>query len=661
LQHADNPVDWWEWGEPCFAEARARDLPILLSVGYAACHWCHVMAHESFEDPTIAAAMNADFVNVKVDREERPDVDAVYMKALIGLTGHGGWPMTLFLTADGRPFYAGTYFPPRPRHGLASFPQLLTAVAETWRDRRDEVEAAATGIAGQLSQAVAAAAPSGGAVPDPAALDGAVTRLVAEFDHAHGGFGGAPKFPPSMLLEFLIRHHARSGDPRSVGMAQETWQAMARGGIYDQLDGGFARYSVDAGWVVPHFEKMLYDNALLARVYLHGWRLTGDPLARRVAEQTLDFLISRLRTADGGFASSLDADSADADGDAVAREGACYVWTREQLIDVLGVADGDFAADLLGVSRAGTFERGASVLQLRADPDDAARWERVRDRLRLARDARPQPTRDDKVVTGWNGLAIAALAEGSVLLDRPDLLTAALAAERLIRQVHQRDGRLRRSSRDGQAGVPMAVLEDYAYLADGLLALLAADSDGDRLVWLGSLLDDAVALFGDGSGGFYESAAPDLLHRPRDPDDGATPAAWTVLAGALLGHAALTGSAEGRTAAEQALAVVGPLAAAAPRSAGWGLAVAEAWWDGPREVAVVGEPGPELEELRRAALRGTAPGLVLAAGRPDQAGLPLLADRPTTPRPVGYVCRGFVCAAPVADAGALSALVSGHG
>jgi uncharacterized protein YyaL (SSP411 family) len=381
LQHADNPVDWREWGEEALAEARERDVPLLVSVGYAACHWCHVMAHESFEDEATAAQMNAGFVCVKVDREERPDVDAVYMAATQALTGSGGWPMTVFATPDGRPFHCGTYYPPTPRAGMPSFRQLLTAVTETWRTRRAELETASERIAAGISSRLDLGAP----VPLSAELlDRAVDALAASYDESAGGFGGAPKFPPSMLLEFLLRHAARTGDATALTMARGTLEAMARGGVYDQLAGGFARYSVDTGWGVPHFEKMLYDNALLLRGYLHLWRQTGDAWARRVADDTAAFLLRDLATPEGGFASALDADT-----DGV--EGLTYVWTPAQLVEALGDDDGRWAARLLSVTDAGTFEHGTSTLQLRREPDDPARWADVRARLLAARARRPQP------------------------------------------------------------------------------------------------------------------------------------------------------------------------------------------------------------------------------------------------------------------------------
>lgn len=480
LQHADNPVDWWTWSEEAFEEARRRDVPVLLSVGYSSCHWCHVMAHESFEDRATADEMNAHFVSVKVDREERPDVDAVYMEAVQAATGHGGWPMTVFLTPDAEPFYFGTYFPPEPRHGMPSFRQVLEGVRQAWEERRDEVGE----VAGKITRDLAGRELSvgGDEVPGEQELAQALLGLTREYDPQRGGFGGAPKFPPSMVIEFLLRHHARTGAEGALQMAADTCERMARGGIYDQLGGGFARYSVDRDWVVPHFEKMLYDNALLCRVYAHLWRATGSELARRVALETADFMVRELRTPEGGFASALDADSDDGTGRHV--EGAYYVWTPEQLREVLGDADADLAARYFGVTEEGTFEEGASVLQLpqRDEVFDAARIDGIRERLLAARDRRPAPGRDDKVVAAWNGLAVAALAETGACFDRPDLVEAAVAAGDLLVRVHlDEQARIARTSKDGQVGANAGVLEDYADVAEGFLALASVTGEG---VWL---------------------------------------------------------------------------------------------------------------------------------------------------------------------------------
>ncbi|MEY9843874.1 thioredoxin domain-containing protein [Streptacidiphilus sp. MAP5-3] len=640
LQHADNPVDWWPWSPEAFEEARRRDVPVLLSVGYAACHWCHVMAHESFEDEETARVVNENFVAIKVDREERPDVDAVYMEAVQAATGQGGWPMTVFLTPERDPFYFGTYFPPEPRHGMPSFRQVLGGVADAWSGRRDEVAEVAGRIVAELTQRGGVYAGLAGAeTPGPDALRHAVAALAREYDGSRGGFGGAPKFPPSMVLEFLLRHHAATGSDPALEMAVHACEAMARGGIYDQLGGGFARYSVDAAWVVPHFEKMLYDNALLLRVYTHLWRATGSALARRVAVETGEFLLRELRTAEGGFASALDADSADAEGHS--REGAFYVWTPEQLVDALGAEDGARAAGLFGVTAEGTFEEGASVLQLPGDEPEPE----LRARLFATRELRPRPARDDKVVAAWNGLAVAALSEAGALLDRPDFLDAAVVAAALLLDVHRdASGRLLRTSRDERPGTNVGVLEDYGDVAEGLLTLHNVTGDRRWLDAAGELLEVVLTQFTDEtSGALFDTAADaeQLIRRPQDPTDNAAPSGWSAAAGALLSYAALTESERHREAAERALTVVTPLASRAPRFIGWGLTVAQALLDGPRRVALAGEPdAPETLALRAAALGATAPGLVIT---PDE-------EKPTVDgRPTAYVCRRFTCDAPVTD------------
>lgn len=537
LQHADNPVDWWPWTREAFDEARERGVPVLLSVGYASCHWCHVMAHESFEDGATAAYLNEHFVSVKVDREERPDVDAVYMEAVQAATGQGGWPMTVFMTAEGEPFYFGTYFPPEPRHGMPSFRQVLEGVTAAWTGRRDEVDEVAARIRRDL--AGRSLAHGGDGVPGAEEQARALIGLSREYDERHGGFGGAPKFPPSMVLEFLLRHHARTGSEAALQMAAETAEAMARGGIYDQLGGGFARYSVDREWIVPHFEKMLYDNALLCRVYARLWRLTGAPLARRVALETADFMVRELRTAEGGFASALDADSTGADG--VRAEGAFYVWTPAQLTEVLGEEDGRRAAELYGVTDEGTFEHGTSVLRLPGDDPGPG----IRQRLLASRELRERPERDDKVVAAWNGLAIAALAETGAYFDRPDLVERATEAADLLVRLHL-DGsaRLTRTSRDGRAGRNAGVLEDYGDVAEGFLALASVTGEGVWLEFAGLLLDIVLDRFTGENGTLYDTAhdAEQLIRRPQDPTDNAAPSGWTAAAGALLSYAAHTGS-----------------------------------------------------------------------------------------------------------------------
>jgi uncharacterized protein YyaL (SSP411 family) len=683
LQHAGNPVDWWPWSDEAFEEARRRDLPVLLSVGYSACHWCHVMAHESFEDQATAALMNAHLVSIKVDREERPDVDAVYMAATQAMTGQGGWPMTVFMTAQGEPFYCGTYFP------RDYFQRLIRGVVQAWREDRDSVYAQAKKISLALAERASASSrvlredgrgqaaglglgelavegwdPAGpGGRRLAAAGDGAVRGLAADFDERHGGFGGAPKFPPSMVLEFLLRHHTRADpDGWALRMAGQTMEAMARGGLYDQLGGGFARYSVDAAWVVPHFEKMLYDNALLARVYLHLWRQTASPLARRVAEQTCDWMVSELRTQEGGLASALDADSE-------GEEGKFYTWTRDELTGVLGLGDGQFAAEVFGVTTSGTFERGLSVLRLPADPAEEARFAQVRAALLAARAERVRPGRDDKVVAAWNGMAIAALAETGLLLGRPDLIEAASGAAGLLARVHidaagETGARIARTSRDGVAGPSAGLLEDYACAADGFLVLSGVTGEARWVEEAGRLLETALARFADGQGGFFDTAddGEPLLYRPADPMDNATPSGAFAAAGALLSYAALTGSARHRDAAIAALEPVATLGERFPRAAGTGLAVAEALLAGPAEIAVVGPPGDQgTAALHAAALSSPSPGAVVALG--DGSGespVPLLAGRGLVDGgPAVYVCRNFTCRAPITGIAELERALSG--
>ncbi|MRJ76571.1 DUF255 domain-containing protein [Aeromicrobium sp. SMF47] len=635
-QHRDNPVDWWEWSPEALEVARTLDRPILLSVGYAACHWCHVMAHESFEDAATAAYMNDHFVNIKVDREERPDIDAVYMRATQAMTGHGGWPMTCVLTPDGEPFFAGTYFPPEPRQGGPAFSQVLQALADAWENRRDEVMTVSRDVLEHLQASV----DQGIGALGPDELDEAVVTLAGSYDQEAGGFGASPKFPPSMVLEFLLRTAARTGSQQALDMVAGTCEAMARGGMYDQLTGGFARYSVDRYWRVPHFEKMLYDNALLMRVYLHWWRESGSPLAERVVRETGRFLLDELRTPEGGFASALDADS---DG----HEGTFYVFNPNQLMRTLGAADGAWAAQLLSVTGAGTFERGFSTLQLLQDPDDDARWQDVRARLVAARAERTRPARDDKVVASWNGLAISALAEAGVLLDEPDFTAAAVAAAELIHDVHLADG-FRRTSRDGVAGANAAVLEDHGAVAEAFLSVLGVTGDAMWLDRARVLLDRVVDHFADPAGGFFDTAddAETLVVRPQDASDNAYPSGTSAAVHALIAFAAITGEHRYREAAESGIAAAAPIGTQLPRFAGWTLAAAEAVDAGPLEIAVVGAP-EQRAELHRAALGLTSPGAVVVAGEPGLA-IPLFEQRELVDGDAAaYVCRGFVCQRPV--------------
>lgn len=654
LQHAENPVNWWEWGPEALAEAKRRDTPILLSIGYAACHWCHVMAHESFENEATAAYMNAHFINIKVDREERPDIDAVYMAATQAMTGQGGWPMTCVLTPAGKPFFAGTYFPPDPRPGMPAFGQVLQSLADAWENRRDEVETIGANVVTHLSSLRLGDSdePDGFAL-DGAALDAAARTLRTQYDNEAGGFGTSPKFPPAMVLEFLLRHAGRTRSADSAAMVEHTCEAMARGGLYDQLAGGFARYSVDQYWRVPHFEKMLYDNAQLLRLYAHLWRQNGNELARRIAVETAQFMLAELLTDEGGFASALDADS---DG----HEGTYYVWSPGQLQEVLGSDDGEWAAQLLGVTGAGTFERGLSTLQLRADPADADRWDRIRAALSQARTVRTYPARDDKVVAAWNGLAVTALVEAGILFERPDFTAAAIGAAELLATLHTTpEGTLLRTSRAGRASTNSGVLEDYGCVAEAYLAVLGTTG---QPVWLDRarmLLDRVLADFRDPAGGFFDTsaAAETLVLRPRDLSDNAYPSGTSAVVHAFIAAAAVTGESTYRAAADEGVVAVAPIARQAPRFAGWMLAAAEALQSGPREIAIVGPVG-ERDELHRAALRHAPGGSVVIAGDVG-TDVPLFERRGLVDaQPTAYVCQNFVCQRPVTTLADLAELLA---
>ncbi len=659
LQHAENPVDWWPWTPAAFEQARERNVPVLLSVGYAACHWCHVMAHESFEDQHVADAINAGFVAIKVDREERPDVDAVYMQATTAMTGHGGWPMTCLLTPQGEPFWCGTYLP-KPQ-----FVHLLASAKQTWVEREAEVRAGGAHIVESLSRAQHQAESATEITSDVLARSVAV--LSADFDATHGGFGGAPKFPPSMVLSFLLRHSTRTGDEQAGQMARQTARAMARSGMYDQVGGGFARYAVDAAWVVPHFEKMLYDNALLLRVYTDVARaspgadaaeMADRDVAERVVRQSIGWLLREMWTEQAGFASSLDADTEGV-------EGATYVWTPAQLAQVLGASDGERAAEVFCVTTGGTFEHGTSTLQLPTDPQDQQWYADVVERLDLHRSLRPQPGRDDKVVTAWNGALIAALAEAGWFFEEPDWIDLAARCADLLLNLHIVDGRLRRSSRDGMVGEAAGVAEDYGGLAEGLLALHAATAQPRWLHAAGQLLDTAVAVFRiDGTDDvaqlrFSDSArdVSDLVLQPRSRGDNAEPCGQSALAGALLRYGALAGSAQHLQAGRAALAPMGSIAAGAPRFAGWALAAAEDAVSGPAILAIASADGSLTAAARRA-----PPGMVVVVG-PESSSrdsadtiAPVLQQRPPLQgRDTAYLCRGMTCQVPTNDPGVLGA------
>jgi uncharacterized protein YyaL (SSP411 family) len=633
LQHAENPVDWYPWGEEAFARARAEDRPVLLSVGYAACHWCHVMEHESFEDDETARLMNEHFVSVKVDREERPDVDGLYMDAVVAMTGHGGWPMTVFLTPDGRPFYGGTYFPPEPRHGLPSFAQVLEAVVEAYRTRRHDLEEQAEALVGAIRQA-SEQAPSGEPLTS-GLLSGVVPALRRSFDPTEGGFGPAPKFPAASTIELLLRLHAGSGVENALGMTRLTLDRMAAGGMYDLLGGGFHRYSVDARWLVPHFEKMLYDNALLASAYLHAWAVTGEERYRRVTEETLDYVLRELRLPEGGLASAQDADT-----DGV--EGLTFTWTAEEIEAVLGEPHPEWLLP---------FEHGRSVLRGEIPEEPRAA-------LLAARERRPQPLRDDKALASWNGLALAALAEAGARLGRPDYVEAAVGvAEFLLGPLTSPDGRLLRSFRVGEARIP-AYLEDYANAANGLVELAWATGDPRWLEEARRLAGVVVELFADPDrGGFYVDAADGdgLVARRKEFDDHPTPAGNSMAALVLLRLARIYGDDELERHAVGVFRLAHPLMERAPAAVPHLLCALDLHFSPPQEIAVVGDS----PELREAALAGYRPNAVFAfAPQPTEA-VPLLAGKGLVDDiPAAYVCERFACQRPVTTAAELRELLT---
>jgi uncharacterized protein YyaL (SSP411 family) len=652
LQHAHNPVDWYPWGDEALERARSEDRPIFLSIGYAACHWCHVMERESFENPATAALMNEHFVSIKVDREERPDLDDVYMAAVQAMTGSGGWPMSVFLTPELRPFYGGTYFPPDDRHGLPGFPRVLSAVADAYRTRRAEIEQQAAALAGHLGQQLAV--PAGERDPERRQLEAAVERLSAAFDERHGGFGGAPKFPPAMTIEFLLRAWRRFGSGRSLEMATRTLDAMAGGGINDQLGGGFARYSTDAHWLVPHFEKMLYDNALLAHAYLEAFRATGDERHATTARRTLDFMLAELRTADGGFASSLDADT-----DGV--EGRFYAWTATEFAAAL--ADAGFApaeseslARHWDVTVQGNWE-GTNVLHRSGTDADAALVERARAALLAAREHRTRPARDEKQLAAWNGLALRTFAAASLVLDDERYTEAARRLVAFIGgQLRRDDDRLWRTARDGRAHTP-AFAEDYACVVDGLLGAHAALGDGEALILARRLAERLVADFWEPpSGTFADTSAEHdrIVARPRGVLDSATPSANAVAADVLLRLMLLTGDEEMDRRARRILRAVAPALERQPSAFGRMLSTADRAL-GEESDAVIAAPSGDdaaAASLVRAVAAPYAPDLVIGVVAPGAAYAewPLFLDK--TPRggvATAYVCRGYACERPTTD------------
>jgi uncharacterized protein YyaL (SSP411 family) len=660
LQHAENPVDWHPWGPEALGLARKLDRPLLVSIGYSACHWCHVMERESFEDPAVAAIMNDNFVCVKVDREERPDVDAIAMEAVQMMTGHGGWPLNVFLTPDQVPFYGGTYFPPDARQGMAAWPAVLQAVAEAWRTQRDEIVGQGERMAEQLGRSSALAPAEGELSAEP--LDDAIRNLRATFDAANGGFGGAPKFPPSSALALLWTTAARGGSwaAKAGDMAGATLRAMARGGLWDQVGGGFARYTVDGTWTVPHFEKMLYDNALLARAYLQGWQMTGDVLFRRVCEETLEFVDRELRGEEGGFFSALDADSEGV-------EGKFYVWTVDEVRGAVDASDFEAAVAWLGVSEQGNFvdphhpAPGLNVLTARGPEPGAEARERIRRALYEARAERVRPGLDDKRLAAWNGLAIQAFAEAGAVLGREDFVaTAVRAGEFVVGSMRDGDGRLLRTWKDGQ-GKLNAYLEDHAFLLEAFLALYEATFDPRWFAESVTLADAILSRFGAEDGGFYSTSSDheQLVVRRRDIEDAPIPSGSSSAAVGLLRLAALTGEARYSEAAVSHLRLVAPFLGRHPQAFSHALLALDLVVRPGREVALAGDDVSALAAVVRERLR---PGVVVAAPGPSgssSAALPPLMEgrTPVDGAPAAYVCEHFACQLPVTEADALRELL----
>jgi uncharacterized protein len=669
LQHKDNPVDWYPWGEEALKRAREEDKPILLSVGYSACHWCHVMERESFEDEATARIMNEHFVNIKVDREERPDIDSIYMSAVQALTRHGGWPMTVFLTPDGAPFYGGTYFPPAPRGGLPSFQQVLLSLADAYTSRHDEVLRSAQSVREYLETSTGAAMPK--ARVGVELLDGAARSLLSQLDRRFGGFGGAPKFPQAMNLEVLLRHYHRTGDLGALSGVEDTLRAMANGGIYDQLGGGFARYSVDEYWLVPHFEKMLYDNALLSRLYLEAHQATGDVFYRRIAEETLDYVLRDMTSPEGGFYSAEDADSE-------GEEGKFYVWTPEEIEEALGPEDAKLARRFWDVTEGGNFE-GKNILYVPRPPEAVAAefglspeelWDRIveiRAQLFGEREKRVRPGRDEKVLSAWNGLMLRSFALAARVLGREDYREVAEKNAAFLLEKLRVDGRLRRSYKDGQARLG-GYLEDYAMVADGLVTLYEATFDVRWLVEADTLCDAISELFWDEERRFFYDTPADheeLVTRPRDVYDSAAPSGTSVATDVLLRLTLLLDRDDYRRRAEAVLEELSGGMEKLPGAFGRLLAALDFSLAEPREIAIIGDPGsPDTQALIDAVYGFYLPNKVVAGRAEDDeepAGLiPLLADRPARDgKATAYVCVQYTCKTPATDPEELSRQLEG--
>ncbi len=666
-QHAANPVDWHPWGEEAFRAATEADKPILLSIGYSACHWCHVMAHESFEDPETAALMNDLCINIKVDREERPDVDGIYMQAVQAMNdGHGGWPLTVFLTPEGKPFYGGTYFPKEPRYGMPSFRQILEGVAGAYRNRRDEVEQVGGNLQRALNRELLPFQRED-EVLNTDLLDRAQARMAESFDWRSGGFGGAPKFPQPMNLEFLLRAWHRTGNDSALEMVKLTLTRMARGGIYDQVGGGFARYSTDALWLVPHFEKMLYDNAQLSRLYLHTWQATGEPFFRRIAEEVCDYILREMTAPSGGFYSATDADSEGV-------EGKFFVWDKAELEALLG-EDAALAIAYWDVTDHGNFE-GRNILfvpqpdSVTADKfgltEDALREkiEAIRARLYAARAERVPPGLDDKILAEWNGLMLAALAEGARVLGREDYRAAAVrAADFLLAELVTEDWRVLRTHKDGASKLN-GYLADYAALAEGLLQLYQTTFEPRYFEAAQKLVDVALVRFAAADGGYFDTSDDHerLLIRPRTFQDNASPSGTALLAQVALRLSAYTADPRYEEAARGALALLSGAMIEVPLAFGASLNAVDLTVRGLAEVAVVGDPAAEATRALLDAIQRPYRPTIITALAPADAGedaaIPLLRHRTQRDgRPTVYVCRNFTCANPVTTPEEVAALL----
>ncbi|MBI1281263.1 MAG: DUF255 domain-containing protein [Anaerolineaceae bacterium] len=658
LQHADNPVDWYPWGDEAFQRARAENKPILLSVGYSSCHWCHVMAHESFEKPVTANLMNELFINIKVDREERPDVDDIYMQAVQALSGHGGWPMTVFLTPDGRPFYGGTYYPPEPRHGMPAFRQVLAGVAEAYQNRRDQVEESAGHLTEALNREFLGIGGEQSALTADL-LTQAYQKIGQNFDETHGGFGGAPKFPQPMNLEFLLRSHLRTGYPEPLEQVTFTLRQMAHGGIYDQIGGGFHRYSVDSRWLVPHFEKMLYDNAQLSRVYLHAYQLTGDSFFKQIAIEIVDYILREMTTHEGAFYSTTDADSE-------GEEGLFFIWSIAELQALLG-DDAPIAIEYWGVTQRGNFE-GQNILNVPNDDEVVAerlnlsvdelrtKLAAIKDKLYAARIQRVHPGLDDKILTAWNGMMLASLAEAARVLDRADYQVAAVKnAEFILGNMESADGRLLRTHKSGVTNQRIkATLEDYGCLIDGLLELYQTTFDERWFIAARTLTDSALEHFAAQDGGFFDTADDHetLIARPRNMQDNAVPSGNAMMAKNLIRLAAYTADERYDQAARRTLALLTEAMRQYPQAFGESLGAVDMLVTGLAEVAVVGAPSDSAtKSLLDSVRKPYRPNIITALSPvdvPDEATIPLLSYRTLrNNQPTVYVCRHFVCANPV--------------